>query len=74
MGFSWADPKSVDNSGLRVAAINPETLMIAHIYDNVIGAAKALAPHAVQSSARQIGTALNIFHKKVLGYYWKRVI
>lgn len=71
--FSWSNPKDMDNKGLRVAAINPTTEMIQHIWPNVISAAKALTDKNQNYYAQQIGKALNNYHYQVLGYYWKRI-
>lgn len=71
--FSWGDPKVTDNKGMRVAAINPKTHMIEHIWPNVISAANALVDENQSYYAEQIGKALNIYHMKVLNYYWKRI-
>ena len=71
--FSWGDPKVTDNKGLRVAAISPNTYMIKHIWPNVMSAAKALTDKDQNYYARQIGKALNNYHMKVLGFYWKRI-
>lgn len=71
--FSWSNPKDIDNKGLRVAAVSPRTGMIQHIWPNVISAAKALTDKDQDYYAVRIGQALNCFHMKVLGYYWKRI-
>ena len=72
--FIWVDPKEIDNQGLRVAAVNTETYMIEHIFDNVICAAKALKGWNIAVHANKISKALNNYHMKYLGYYWKRVV
>ena len=71
--FSWSNPKDTDNKGVRIAAVNPKTHMVEHIFPNVISAANALIDEDQQYYAEQIGKALNIYHMNVLGYYWKRV-
>lgn len=71
--FTWANPKEIDNKGLRVAAVNPQTEMIEHIWPNVIVASKALTNKNQNYYAVQISKALNNFHIKVLGFYWKRI-
>lgn len=70
--FSWGNPKVQDNRGLRVAAVNTDTKMIVHIFNNVISAADALSDNT-QYYAREIGKALNNYHMEVLGFYWKRI-
>lgn len=72
--FTWVNPKEIDNQGMRVAAVSPHTLMIEHIFDNVICAAKALKGWNIAIHAQKIGKALNNYHMEYLGYYWKRVI
>lgn len=67
--FSWGNPKEMDNKGLRVAAVSPNTGMIQHIWPNVISAAKALTDTNQIYYAQQIGKALNNYHMKVLNYY-----
>lgn len=71
--FSWAEPETINNKGLKVAAVNPQTHMIEGIWPNVIAASNDLTNKNQNYYAKQIGKALNNFHLKVLGYWWKRI-
>ena len=70
--MKWKNPTEVENVDLRVsrkiAAVDPSTYMIIGIYPNVIAAAKAK-----NGVAQSIVKALNNFHYKVYGCYWKRI-
>lgn len=89
MSFKWADPAElnhsnpiVTNKARKVAAIDPETLEVVIIFNNVIQAAETMAKQyfihtpsrsLIMDVADEIGHALNKYHKECLGFYWKWV-
>ena len=70
--LKWKNPTEVENVNLRVfrkvAAVDPNTYMITGIYPNIIAAAKAKG-----GRPQIIADAINKFHSKAYGYYWKRI-
>lgn len=86
--FSWTSSVEVTykrpiGEYKRIAAVDKQTHQIKYIYKNAVEAARSIlraeyfniepSNELVQEVAKEIGKALNKYHKEVLGYWWKRI-